>query len=112
LEGLTVKLYHVTTSAALQSVLNRGVDPRYSKGKQLLSWWVDEKRMLYGLAHASARHEMPVGLLIIVSAYVDADEIRPTRWAGVYTAAATITVATFEVGTQWLRRQDDVDADN
>jgi hypothetical protein len=81
-------LYHITLNSNLNSIIDHGIDPEKSRGKLKVSWWVDETRIDWALAHVSARHNVPTCDLIIFKRWFDNNfefkEFKRTRWYGVY----------------------------
>jgi len=61
------ELFHVTLDIKLQSIKHHGVDPKYATGKMIASWWVAENRVVWALAHVSAKWEMSVDRLVVLS---------------------------------------------
>lgn len=77
-------LFHVSPIINLKSILDQGVRPEYSRGKQRVSWYCDEPRLLWALAHISARYSVPVDRLVIFALDADVETFAKTRWQGVY----------------------------
>jgi len=85
-------LYHVTPNTTRDSITRQGVEPIYSRGKMRVSWWVDRSRLMWALAHVSAKHQVSVDKLDI---WVTTDKQIKNRhrsaWQGVfYTPCRTI----------------------
>lgn len=85
-------LYHVSPHWNTAPLLNHGVDPAHSRGKMRVSWFVDESRVLWALAHCSARWSVAVDGLVVCECLVSRDTLAKSRWEGVYVSRMIIKV--------------------
>lgn len=103
-------LYHVTTAQAAKSIRSIGVSPVFSQGKQKRSWYVNEKRLMWAIAHTSARHGVPTCGLVVITVDVCARNVR--RWSldGVFYSKEieTITLRMERVGETYLNNLIDL----
>jgi len=53
-------LYHVSPSRNTPSIINEGIDPTYAQGKMKSSWYVSETKILWAIAHVSAKYNISV----------------------------------------------------
>lgn len=82
---LQSKLFHVSPKTNRASITKSGVDPIWSRGKSQCSWWVDQRKLAWAIAHCSAHHGVPADQLEVW--YRDgntARNMKRSRWAGVY----------------------------
>jgi len=79
-------LFHVTPAANYDGIHTHGVNPACSQGRLKSSWWVEENRLLWAIAHVSARHHVPVDEIDIWATTRDCEHRRFIRFAteGVY----------------------------
>jgi len=77
-------LYHVTTRDRAAKIRGLGVLNTMSEGKRAWSYWVDEERLTWALAHVSVRRDVPVSALVIVVANHPEDELIRTGRSGVF----------------------------
>lgn len=85
-------LYHVTPNTTHDSITRQGVEPIYSRGKMRVSWWVDRSRLMWAIAHVSAKHQVSVDKLDIwVTTEGNIKNKRCAPWKGVfYTPCRTV----------------------
>lgn len=74
-----MKLFHVTLKENFNAVWRDGIDPNLAQGKMLASWYCDEKRVLWALAHTSAKRAIPVCDLIVMEVTYKPSEF--VRWS-------------------------------
>lgn len=77
-------LYHVTPRDNRDSISEFGIDPARSKGKARQCWFVDDSKLLWAVAHCSARHSVSVDLLDVWSINRQIPRLRRTAWQGVF----------------------------
>lgn len=75
-----MKLYHVTREQVLHSITKQGIRPAMSTGEMQVSWYVDEERVVWALAHVSARWSVSVDHLYVLE--VDVPPQQVYRWMG------------------------------
>jgi hypothetical protein len=104
---MATKLYHVTPARNGPFDNHFEIDPSYSKGKTLRSWFVDENRVEWALAHCSSRHKVPVNELAIIMVNVrDSSKFKRTCWSGVYTSTEKQMGARVVPAEFWLNTSD------
>ncbi len=86
------KLFHVTPEFNLNSVLKSGIDPKRSRGKLEVSWWVNEARLTWAMAHVSARWSVPVNKLLICHASIPEVSLKRTAFEGVFMVASLVKI--------------------
>lgn len=89
-------LYHVSPSKNRDSIARFGIDPIFSKGKQNVSWFVDQSKLVWAVAHCSARHSVSVDKLDVWVTETPLKRQRKTSWRGVFTTPCR-TLATRHV---------------
>lgn len=78
-------LYHVTPAKNAGSIAVTGIEPALATGKQQLSWFVDRSRLVWAIAHCSARHHISVDQLVVFEMPANyVRNLRRTAWRGVY----------------------------
>lgn len=87
-------LYHISPAANRHGILTYGVDPAMSRGKKMLSWWIEHDNLLWALAHTSARHRTPVSDLDAWMLDTKGVAFKATCWRGVWTLDVMAYVVT------------------
>lgn len=90
IETGNIEVFHVSPKENLTSILNKGVLPQLSRGREKVSWWVTREKMAWALAHVSARHSVAVDSLDVFPAFVNVEMLMKTAWEGVYRVRYTI----------------------
>jgi len=85
-------LYHVTPQWNTASIREIGVAPLFSQGRRAWTYWVDENRLIWALAHVSSKRGIPVSQLVVVVANHPEDELIRTCFTGVYARDVVIKV--------------------
>jgi len=81
-----MRLFHITPERNLDDYSQFCIDPSCSQGAREISWFVDQHRVEWALAHCSIRHKVKVDELAIIEVMVvDLRDFNRTRWQGVYT---------------------------
>jgi len=80
----TTTLYHVSPSFNTALILDQGVLPERSRGKEQVFWCVDLARITWALAHVSERWKVSVNNLVVFEMVIDVSLLYRTRLAGVY----------------------------
>jgi hypothetical protein len=84
-------IYHVTPTANLQSILEQGVSPKFSRGKLPACWYVSTPQTtLWAIAHVSARHHVDANMISVFVIETDFSALKYTRWMYVYTCAVAL----------------------
>lgn len=84
-------LYHVTPNWNLENIKRFGVSPQFAQSVRKWTYWVDEERLLWALAHTSLKHSVPVGMLLVCVSLQDESELTRTHMRGVYARLIPIT---------------------
>lgn len=104
-------LYHVSPTRNTVSISEHGIDPSYSTGKLEASWYVSKNRVLWAIAHCSARHDEPVNELTVHVVEVPAGcKIRRTSLDGVMWLTDTMQVIKSSPAA-WFLDPDGFDGD-
>lgn len=100
----TKTLYHVTPDKNRGSIAVHGIEPILATGKQKLSWFVDKSRLVWALAHCSARHNVPVSDLVVFEIPAHhIPNIRRTAWKGVYSTPCHSRPINYRKGEEYVR---------
>jgi len=97
-----LQLYHVTPVFNREAIARQGVRPEHSRGKRLVTWWVGEQRLLWAIAHCSAKFDCPVSALYVFEASIPQVWAKRTRLTAVYTVAPTVITYAGKPATSWL----------
>lgn len=84
------EVYHWTHESNLGSIITHGVDPSFSEGKLLASWFCGPSRLGWALCHVANRHGWDPDEMICLRIEVDSSTLKRTCNTGVWTR----TVAT------------------
>jgi hypothetical protein len=95
-----MKLYHVSPTKNRGSILAFGLEPLLATGKEQKVWLVDRSRLLWAIAHCSARHHVSVDQLDIWELPEVVSKLKRTAWRGVYSTALFVQPVT------WTRAAD------
>lgn len=90
---MIVHLYHVTPTKNVLSILTRGLDPEFSRGKRKTVWVCEYPKLHWALAHVSYKHETAVSDLTVFMFSKDINDVIKTAWRGVYNYNGIITVS-------------------
>jgi len=96
-------LYHVSPAKNRANILSLGLDPIFSLGKEQKLWLVSAHRVMWALAHCSARHHMPVNELDIWTCQGHAPKIKKTSWSGVFTYPCRIKVYAWNSAAEYVK---------
>lgn len=83
-------LYHVTTRYRADLIAARGIDPERSKGKRKVSWYVDQAKVDWAIAHVSIRHNCPVANIVVIPVMMGIRHFNLTQFKDVYTCAEVV----------------------
>lgn len=96
-------LYHVTTDDRLESISFKGVDPEYSEGARAVSWYVNDKGVVWACLHVAERRRITPDRMIVCVVNVPEDSLKRTRWNGVFTTNTAFIPANYSTVTAALR---------
>lgn len=82
-------VYHVTPSWNTSSILDAGIEPARSKGREKVSWYVQKDMLPWALAHCSNRWKISVNNFAVCECWIAPEALTKTRWQGVYKARHT-----------------------
>jgi hypothetical protein len=78
-------LYHVTLASNHDAIARMGIEPMFAKGAKKASWWVDETRIYWALAHCSTRYDASVLQLEVWAAPKKSfPRLLRFRWPGIF----------------------------
>lgn len=77
-------LYHISPASNRDSISRLGIDPVFSKGKLDVCWFVDQSKLVWAVAHCSARHSVSVDKLDVWVVETPLKRQRKTAWRGVF----------------------------
>lgn len=86
------RMYHVTRSTCVSSIIEGGLNPAYSKGKIQAVWLADSKRLQWAIAHVSLKHSEAIAYLWVAVCHVDPRELKKFRWPGIYLAEQIVPI--------------------
>lgn len=103
-----IHLYHVTPTENIPSIVERGLDPVFSKGKRPVIWLLSAQRVNWGLAHVSNRHKTPVNGLTLFYVTLDKGALLKTAWSGVFVSKTVIPVSDMDIAEieRWINDPD------
>lgn len=79
-----ITLWHLTPVVNRESIEAFGVMPSLSEGRRQWSYWVEEDRIYWAIAHVCARRSLTPSALCICLATIEAKYIIRTCFRGVY----------------------------
>jgi len=79
-----ITLWHITPEKNKESILAFGVLVSLSEGRRQWSYWVEEERIYWAIAHVCARRSLVPSSLCICLATIEAKYIIRTCFRGVY----------------------------
>jgi len=85
-------LYHVTPERNLTSITEFGVLALKSQGRRTGSYWVDEPRLLWAIAHVAVKWDVSPRSLAVVVGSFEGDDIERTAKPGVYFAGGDVDI--------------------
>jgi len=88
-------LYHVSPTKNNGSILWSGIEPLFAAGKEQKVWLVDRARLLWAIAHCSARHHIAVHELTIWECPDVISKLQKTKWKGVFSTECRIRPVTY-----------------
>jgi len=100
-------LFHISPAENHASIEKMGIEPYYSKGARKVSWYVDVDRLLWAMAHCSARHGVSVDKLnvyAIPSASVR--KLSRSRWQGVFMSSCRNEPTAYFSAAQEVQEND------
>lgn len=96
-------LYHVSPASNRASILRSGIDPIYSTGARQLVWLVDGSKLMWAVAHCSARHGVSTDKLDIWTVPFPR-RTGKTAWRGVFTTPCRNVTQKFEPASEYIER--------
>jgi len=99
-------LYHITLARNANSILEFGVNLEWSRGLVPVSYWVDEDRVPWALAHVSQRKRVPVNELVIAVCSHDEAELIRTRLSGVFIRRVTVYPTVIRAAAEMFPPED------
>lgn len=58
-------LYHVSPESNHVSIMTRGVDPLFARGKRRASYWVEHGALFWAMSHVSGKFNVPVSHIMV-----------------------------------------------
>lgn len=105
----SLTLYHVTPSRNVGSIAMSGIEPILATGKQQLSWYVERSRLLWAIAHCSARHHLPVNELTVFEMPANyVRNLRRTAWRGVWCSPCVARPINHRKAEEYVATPDNV----
>lgn len=104
-----IKLFHVTPLLNIDSIEALGLRPDFSEGRAHVIWLLERERLAWGLAHVSLRRHLRVQDLMICTCELHEEELRKTRWRGVYVTKSVLLPAAYQSSETWLKRIESSD---
>jgi len=86
-------LYHVTPDRNMEAIVTFGVLALKSQGRRTGSYWVDEPRLLWAIAHVAVKWDVSPRALAVVVGTFDHDDIERTAKPGVYFTETDVNIA-------------------
>ena len=77
-------LYHVTITSVVAAILDKGIDPDMSQGRQCVSWFVSAKNLTWAIYHVQKRHRANLGDITVITAKVSERQLIKTNRRGVW----------------------------
>jgi len=95
--------YHVSPRKNRGSILVSGIEPIFATGKEQKVWLVETARLMWAIAHCSARHHIPVNELDIWKVtYVT--RVKRTAWQGVFSTTCRVVPFDFELAEKFVEQ--------
>jgi len=85
-----MKLYHATLKRNLDSILQIGLNPQYSTGKEQVIYLHTKSRIHWAILHTATRHSASISDILIIEVNVPRGHLRRRR-RGLWTTNQPIT---------------------
>lgn len=84
-----MRVFHVSLRRHHGSIVRLGIDPMYSRGKMMVSWFVTERMLPWAILHVMKRHQVPLSEVIAFECLVDKKHLSKRR-KGIYTCQSVV----------------------
>ena len=84
-----MRLYHATLKSNLDGIIEKDIDPSFSKGAEQVIWLHTAGRREWAILHTTQRHQCEVSEVMIIAVEVPRSKLR-RRWRGLWSTALTI----------------------
>ena len=84
-----MRLYHATLKSNLDGIIEKGIDPSFSKGAEQVIWLHTAGRREWAMIITTQRHQCEVSEVMIIAVEVPRSKLR-RRWRGLWSTALTI----------------------
>lgn len=100
----SIVVFHVTPQENVARIQYAGIDPRFSKGKMMVSWYVSKRYIEWAVIHCSVQHHVYPDEMAVISVLADGKDLvsffTPGRYySNVIQKAETVTPAMFFLHT-------------
>lgn len=85
-----ITVFHVSPDYNTGSILENGVQPSRSRGKEKASWYVVRERIEWALVHVSDRWKVPVSCIAVFEVHAPVETLARTGHYGVYKARQSL----------------------
>ena len=83
-----MRLYHATLKSNLDGIIEKGIDPSFSKGAEQVIWLHTAGRREWAILHTTQRHPCEVDAVMIIAVNVPRSKLR-RRWRGLWSTTET-----------------------
>ena len=98
-----MRLYHATLKSNLDGIIEKGIDPSFSKGAEQVIWLHTAGRREWAILHTTQRHPCEVDAVMIIAVNVPRSKLR-RRWRGLWSTPETLkTFADFTDATEFAK---------
>ena len=98
-----MRLYHATLKSNLDGIIEKGIDPSFSKGAEQVIWLHTAGRREWAILHTTQRHQCEVDAVMIIAVNVPRSKLR-RRWRGLWSTPETFkTFADFTDATEFAK---------
>ena len=85
-----MRLYHATLKSNLDGIIEKGIDPSFSKGAEQVIWLHTRSKTEWEILHTTQRYQCEVDEVIIITVNIPRSRLQ-RRWRGLWTTTETIT---------------------
>jgi len=96
--------YHVSPSPIRDSIAELGIDPGYALGKLKVAWYCQPERLLWAIAHVSARKAIDTGMLLVYRVNAPDELFKRTSWKGVYNVRVVLFPEHHQPAIYWINK--------